>query len=175
MPSEKAFNTTVIKWCKTCINEAKDVPRIDRVIVKRDKLNTGWLPYYPMKGNINKKIWLTFKREVDVLIGINEIIEEEKVFIPIIAIELKTASGSLGTDELDKKSAIYSKFHELYPWIHTVFIMKSNSSRKMAWGNILRNSRGFNSVFADWSDWTKDILSSTIQTRLKYALKYWGL
>ncbi|MBI5487413.1 MAG: hypothetical protein HY905_08775 [Deltaproteobacteria bacterium] len=105
-------------------------------------------------------------------IGLTTRIDSEEATLPLIAFELKTGAR-LGTDELDKKSAIYGALRELYPWVYTVFVHEDLSERGMRFQNLLRNARQFNSVFSEWSHRSIALLGELVDHRLDYALRYW--
>jgi len=114
-------------------------------------------------------------RQVDVVLGMDVAFAAGvgEGIVPCLAIELKTGKN-LNTDELDKKSAVYSALREVFPWVRTVFLLQSNSERNMGWYTMMRNARRFDLVLSDWSSKkTKEVLRNEIQHHLNYVLNYW--
>ena len=146
----------------------KNFPRIR---VESARIYTGSVPWWESKRDWK---WKHFKRQVDVVIGIDAIIDEEDELIPLIAIELK-AGKNLNTDELDKKGAIYGPLRELYPWVHTVFMHADMRERNMDPVYLLRNGRHFNTIYTEWDQVTKDLFRKLVYQQLEYLLEYWEL
>ena len=143
----------------------------DRLTVGSQKIYSGAIPEWQENNHWQ---WITFERQIDVVVGLKVTLNGVAKTIPLIAIELKSGTW-LNTDELDKKSAIYGSLKELYPWIHTVFIMKSNKDRGITQKVILRNGRQFNTIYTDWDEQTQKLLTTLISQQLEYLIEYWQL
>jgi len=119
--------------------------------------------------------WQGFKRELDIVIGVEaEFDDGEKTIVPFIAIELKS-SDRINTDELDKKSAIYSSLKDSYPWVKTIFLHRNLEKRSMGYEVFLRNARGFNYAFYEWDEETFNMIWKAIEVQLEYTVDYWCL
>ncbi|MBI4918088.1 MAG: hypothetical protein HY825_19775 [Acidobacteria bacterium] len=175
--SEAAFQKKVKRWATARVaslpQRRPSLGRChpERLAVLTGKILAGWIPW-SNKNNTAKWMWSEFRREVDVTIGLKTVIDSEKVTLPLIVFELKTGAW-LGTDELDKKSAVYGALRELYPWIYTVFVHEDIRERGMRFQNLLRNARQFNSVFSEWTPRTIALLGELVDHRVDYTLRYW--
>jgi hypothetical protein len=175
--SEKDFQEIVVKWCDELINNYIEKNKLkcgaERLIVSSKKVISGWQPW-SWEQNPDKWHWMQFKRETDVLIGLNASIDSENLVIPLVALELKSGKF-LNTDELDKKSAVYGGLRELYPWIYTIFLHEDISDRAMNEAHLLRNSRQFDSIFTSWDKESQELISRVITFKIDYLLKYWKM
>ncbi|MGR6500403.1 hypothetical protein [Shewanella sp. Koi 1] len=169
---EKEFNELVIDYCKSLVEEyfTNNEDSHD-IVVGSYHIYTGSMPWWNESRNWK---WETYKRQIDVVIGINAQIENKKYIVPLVTIELKSGL-ILNTDELDKKSAIYGGLKEVYPWVHTIFLHSDISERNMGMEYIMRNARQFDSIYTEWNDKTKALLQKIISYQLDYTLDYWEL
>lgn len=139
--------------------------------VKSSRIYSGRIPWSYLT-NSEEWIWKEFKRQIDIVIGLDIKIENKPFFLPLIIMELKTGS-SLSTDELDKKSEIYGLLRETYPWIHTIFLHEDLNIRGLGYDYLFRNTRQFDTILIDWKKESKVLLSKLINFQLEYLLTYW--
>lgn len=175
MSTEKEFNEQVIRWVQNWLSEATtrnpvlDGQAIGRLSVGSQQVLTGWCPWSDSSYS-EEWTWKSFRRQLDVVVGIEAEVDGEPISIPILAIELKVNPG-LNTDEMDKKSAIYGPLRELYPWIHTVFLHEGFGDRSPV--HILRNTRQFETILTEWNTDTQQILGRIIDHQIDYLIRYW--
>ena len=173
--SEKELNDEVILFCREKVDlyrnniiKRSELPELE---VRSMNLYTGSVPWWTED---RKWEWKSFKRQIDVVIGIKAEIDGEEELIPLIVVELKSGKF-LNTDELDKKSAIYGPLREVYPWVHTVFMHRNMKERNMDEVYLLRNARHFDTIYTEWDDRTKSLFEKLINQQLEYLLEYWKL
>lgn len=169
---EKEFNIELIDFCQSVVDEYFQTKEIDTSIcVGSFHIRTGSIPWWTES---RKWKWQEYKRQIDLVIGIEATVDKKKMVIPLIAIELKSGKY-LNTDELDKKSAIYGSLKETYPWVHTIFLHADLEERNMGLAYVMRNSRQFDTVFTEWNESTQTLMKKLIKFKLEYFLEYWEL
>jgi hypothetical protein len=155
-----------LKWYRAEVNQFRDEhPQLDfsGVAVRgRYSAPFGWTPFPSRAG----WTWEGFPRELDVVIGRTVDVEGEKSFALMLAVELKVDAVSLNTVELDKKSATYGALREVYRWVHTVLLFRGNTHRHMTSRSLLRNARGFDTLFREWSAQTEALFRNLPRHRL---------
>jgi hypothetical protein len=156
---------------------AKGMRRL--VINPRMRLHTG--STLGWSYNDGQYSWSNFEREADVAIGFTEeTTGGADEFVPLFLIELK--SQSFNSDELDKKSAVYSGFRDVYPWVTRILIHKNLAEHRALHENYLfKNARGFDLILTEWPGDTgestvpaKRTLEKYLEARLGYYVTYWG-
>jgi hypothetical protein len=125
--------------------------------------------------------WTSFRREVDVVIGSNEgTTSHPDEVIPLFVFELK--SQSFNSDDLDKTSAIYSGFRDVYPWVTRIFVHENMAETRDLHDNYLfKNARGFDFILTEWSSDSgasslsaQESLEHMLEAMMRYYVSYWG-
>lgn len=179
--TEKTFREELAKWLKHDLaawldtSLARNLPegQTERLaVVSSLKLDTGWMAWFAdeISGEWDDWTWSRFPREIDAAIVLNVRIDGASTQVPLVALELKTGVN-LNTDEINKKSSVYSLLKEVYPFCLNALVIKQYGKRRR-YGTLIRNARAFDRVFASWGKAEQEMLSASIQHHLDYVLHY---
>jgi hypothetical protein len=193
--NEDKFRELVANWLEKEVREWKEGPRanklrqgaLDRVkVVSGKSLVQGWVAW-PTLGTKSPKDWhytphttewasLPSKREIDVAIVLDVMVDAQKTLVPLFAIELKTGTN-LNTDVLNMKSEIYARLRESYASVRTALIVADYGENRHL-DRLAANARSFDFIFSEWSEagngQSRQILRDAVWNHLDYCVWYWS-
>lgn len=192
--SEDDFRKLVENWLAKVVSDWKEGPRattldpraLERVkVVSGKSLVQGWVAW-PTLGDKSPKDWhytphatewisRPSKREIDVAIVLDVLVDGQATLIPLFAIELKTGTN-LNTDVLNMKSEIYARLRETYASVRTALIIADYGEGRQL-DRLVANARSFDFIFSEWSEagngQSRQILRDAVGNHLDYCIWYW--
>ena len=192
---ENKFRVLVANWLDKVVQEWKQGPRaltlasgaVERIkVVSGKSLVQGWIAW-PELGSKTPQDWhytphatewssRPSKREIDVAIVLDVMVDGHKTLLPLFAIELKTGS-SLNTDVLNMKSEIYARLRESYASVRTALIVADYGEHRRL-DRLASNARSFDFIFSEWSaagdGQSRQILRDAVWNHLDYCVWYWS-